>query len=255
MRVKPARKPAVYSSHQSRDATPARLTGTRARKARDITTATAWALHGPGRVLERNAGLHVREAVADALYARLGHLPLGWHEEHHSGDVQQRVQQASQALASFTESQLTYLQNAVNVLGPLVALFLVLSSITGGVALFGAAHRGIAAARGVRHRAPRSASTRRSGGAGDLFSAGLTWSLVGLYAWDAQRAIAGGAPLLLGGVLMVYQYANQAGGVIASTAANLQNFSRYKVDFASADPIFEATDRNCGRRDRPRTGG
>jgi len=50
--------------------------------------------------------------------------------------VQQRAQQASQALASFTENQFVYLQNLVNVLGPLVALFLV-STLTGGIAAAG----------------------------------------------------------------------------------------------------------------------
>jgi ABC-type bacteriocin/lantibiotic exporter with double-glycine peptidase domain len=42
---------------------------------------------------------------------------------------------------------------------------------------------------------------------------------------------------------MVYQYAQQAGGVIGSMAANLQNFSRFKVDYASADPIWRASER------------
>src|SRR3954462_9783176 len=31
----------------------------------------SWALHGPGRVLERRVGMRVRQSLADALYARL----------------------------------------------------------------------------------------------------------------------------------------------------------------------------------------
>ena len=259
-----------------------------------LVYATAWALHGPGRVLERNVGLHVREAVADTLYARLAQLPLGWHEKHHSGDVQQRAQQASQALASFTENQFMYLQNLVNVLGPLIALLLV-SAPTGAVAFVGfvavacvivrfdrrlmrlatdinrlerryqvrvldflgnistllslrlqAVSRRIVASRLRDVFVPARAAIRLNEAkwcAVDLLTVGLTWTLVAIYAWHAKRATAAGTPLLLGGVFMVYQYANQAGGVIGSMAANLQNFSRYKVDFASADPIFEATDR------------
>jgi ABC-type multidrug transport system fused ATPase/permease subunit len=45
----------------------------------------AWALHGPGRILERNVGVKVREAVADRLYARIAAAPLVWHDSHHSG--------------------------------------------------------------------------------------------------------------------------------------------------------------------------
>src|SRR3954470_6382257 len=82
----------------------------------------AWSMHGPGRVLERNVGLRVRQAVGDALYAKLASLPLAWHEAHHSADMQQRAKKASEALADFTESQFLYLQNIVNVIGPLVAL-------------------------------------------------------------------------------------------------------------------------------------
>ena len=96
----------------------------------------AWSMHGPGRIIERNVGLRVREAVADALYAKLASLPLGWHEAHHSADMQQRAQQASSALADFTQSQFLYLQNFVNVIGPLVALSL-MSAWTGALAFAG----------------------------------------------------------------------------------------------------------------------
>ncbi|HEY3583975.1 MAG TPA: ABC transporter transmembrane domain-containing protein, partial [Casimicrobiaceae bacterium] len=96
----------------------------------------AWTMHGPGRIIERNVGLRVRAAVSDALYAKLASLPLAWHETHHSADMQQRAQQASGALADFTQSQFLYLQNFVNVVGPLVALSL-MSTWTGGMAVLG----------------------------------------------------------------------------------------------------------------------
>ncbi|MEO6746160.1 MAG: ABC transporter ATP-binding protein, partial [Caldimonas sp.] len=44
----------------------------------------AWLLHGPGRVLERNVGVRVRQGVSDALYAKLTRAPLAWHERQHS---------------------------------------------------------------------------------------------------------------------------------------------------------------------------
>lgn len=66
--------------------------------------AAAWALHGPGRVLERSVGVRVRRSVSDALYGKLMRAPLAWHDRHHSGEVQHRVGQASQALFDFAQN-------------------------------------------------------------------------------------------------------------------------------------------------------
>jgi ABC-type multidrug transport system fused ATPase/permease subunit len=49
--------------------------------------------------------------------------------------------------------------------------------------------------------------------------------------------------VLLGDVFMVYQYGTQAHGVILSLAVNYQNFARMQTDYASADPIWAATER------------
>ncbi|NVM91550.1 ABC-type multidrug transport system fused ATPase/permease subunit [Variovorax sp. SG517] len=96
----------------------------------------AWALHGPGRILERNVGVKVREALADQLYARIAAAPLAWHEGHHSGELQHRVHQASRALSDFAQNQFIWLTNVVNFVGPLVALAL-LSRTSGMTALAG----------------------------------------------------------------------------------------------------------------------
>ncbi len=82
----------------------------------------AWMLHGPGRVLERRVGLRVRESLSDELYGRLTAAPLGWHERHHSNDMQQRVRQSTNALYEFSANQFIYLQSFVGLVGPLVAL-------------------------------------------------------------------------------------------------------------------------------------
>ena len=73
----------------------------------------------------------------------------------------------------------------------------------------------------------------------DLLSLGLSWTLVVVYAW---RANAGGI-LVVGSVIMVYQYTQQAGGVIGSLASNLQGFARMRTDFASAAPVWAAPQR------------
>ncbi|WP_354678787.1 ABC transporter ATP-binding protein [Cupriavidus plantarum] len=96
----------------------------------------SWLLHGPGRVLERNVGVRVRERLADQLYARIASAPLAWRDGHHSGELQHRVVQSSRALSDFAQNQFGYLQSAFNFVGPIVALAL-LSRTSGAIAVTG----------------------------------------------------------------------------------------------------------------------
>jgi ABC-type multidrug transport system fused ATPase/permease subunit len=89
-----------------------------------LVQASSWLLHGPGRLLERNVAMQVRRRMSTLLVERLCSLPLSWHESHHSAAIAHRVQQSTQALCGFTESQYVYLDSAVRVVGPLVALAL-----------------------------------------------------------------------------------------------------------------------------------
>ncbi|MCY7315284.1 MAG: ABC transporter ATP-binding protein/permease, partial [Rubrivivax sp.] len=95
-----------------------------------------WLLHGPARVLERRVALRVRRSAAGLLYARLAQAPLAWHEQQHSGELQQRVAQASSALQGFTQTQFIYFSSVIQIVGPLVALWW-LSTLTGALALAG----------------------------------------------------------------------------------------------------------------------
>ena len=83
----------------------------------------SWLVHGPGRILERRTALLIRQRMSALLIERLFALPLSWHESRHSGATAHRVQQSTRALSDFAESQYIYLQSAVSLLGPLVALF------------------------------------------------------------------------------------------------------------------------------------
>ena len=96
----------------------------------------SWLLHGPGRVLERNVGVRVRERLADQLYGRIAAAPLAWRDGRHSGELQHRVVQASRALSDFAQNQFGYLQSAFNFVGPIVALAL-LSRTSGAIAVTG----------------------------------------------------------------------------------------------------------------------
>ena len=256
-----------------------------------IVCAASWAIHGPARVLERFVAISIRERFADTLYAKVTSLPLDWHEKHHSGDTIERVQKSGNALFSFAQNQFVYLQNAVSLIGPIAAIF-VLSVPTGVVAMLAylfiavvlirfdrvmlqlnrehnRAHaryaarlvdclgniatvltlrlqeptRRLVAARLTASFAPLRGSIVLNEGKWcviDLLNNGIRCGLVVLYAWLALRH---GDALLLGSAVMVYQYAQQAGGVVGNMAGNYQDFVNYQIDLAGIDEIAAASAR------------
>ncbi|MBL8445919.1 MAG: ABC transporter ATP-binding protein, partial [Zoogloeaceae bacterium] len=256
-------------------------------------TVASWALHGPGRILERNVALKVRERLSGLLVARLFAAPLAWHQRHHSGETLHRVQQSTGALYDFAQNQFIYLQNAVRLVGPVIALWLI-SPVVGMVAvvgygvlggiilLFDRRMMGLAVAENHASRRYGAAlvdalgnvfsitALRRGKGVAalvaerlaasfeplrrnivlneakwatvDLLSSLLWCVLVGLYAWlessAATAAMAGG--VALGKVFMVYEYSQQAGGVITAIASHFQSLARQQADYAAALPVLGA---------------
>lgn len=99
-------------------------------------TAMSWLLHGPGRILERNVALRLRQRLATQLVERALSQPLSWHEAHHSGATAHRVQQSTHALSGFAQTQFIYLSSFVRLVGPLAALFWIDVAV-GGAALGG----------------------------------------------------------------------------------------------------------------------
>ncbi|BAV97984.1 ATP-binding cassette domain-containing protein [Lysobacter enzymogenes] len=99
-------------------------------------TIVSWLIHGPGRILERNVALAVRQRVATALTQRLLAFPLSWHDRNHSVASAHRVHQSSSSLGTFAESQFIYLRSAVRLVGPIGAL-IAIHPLVGGLASFG----------------------------------------------------------------------------------------------------------------------
>jgi ABC-type multidrug transport system fused ATPase/permease subunit len=77
----------------------------------------------------------------------------------------------------------------------------------------------------------------------DLMGLALTWGLVVVYVWQAR---APGQAVMLGAVFMIYQYAQQAAGVVTSVAANFSFFARMHTDYSSAEPIWQAPSGDAG---------
>lgn len=265
-------------------------------------TLLSWVLHGPGRVLERNVALTVRGRVSSHLVERLLRLPLPWHEAHHSGATAHRVSQSSRALSDFAQTQFVYLQSAVRLVGPVVALWLIepwvgatamlglmaiSASITGfDRAMIRLAHaendaerqysatlidtmsnitsvfalrqaRGVIALIGQRLQNIYTPLKRTiivneaKWCTVDVLAQGLSCSLLALYVWLMARGVSAQVPLEastspsstlpLGNIYMVWEYALQAGGVIAAVASHFQTFARQQADYASAAPIEQAS--------------
>ncbi|HEU4625301.1 MAG TPA: ABC transporter ATP-binding protein [Steroidobacteraceae bacterium] len=252
----------------------------------------SWMLHGPGRILERNVSLLVRRRISNSLVERLLGLPLSWHESHHSAATAHRIQQSSHALTGFAQSQYVYLNSAVRLVGPVVALWCIepivgMTAIAGfavicaSVTFFDRAMMRLARqendaerqynaalvdtlgntttlfalrqTRGVTELLERRllavfAPLRRSillnewkWCTVDLATRALSCGLVALFAWRVARDGHGASQaLLLGSLYMVWEYAVQSGGVVASVAQHFQTFARQNADYASADAIRDA---------------
>jgi ATP-binding cassette, subfamily B, bacterial len=68
-----------------------------------------WMFHGPARVMERQLAFNVSRNFLDALYHKILHLPVKWHQEHHSGSTISRLQKAYGALRDFFQQGFVYL--------------------------------------------------------------------------------------------------------------------------------------------------
>jgi ABC-type bacteriocin/lantibiotic exporter with double-glycine peptidase domain len=229
--------------------------------------------------------------MSTLLIGRLFELPLSWHESHHSGATAHRVQQSTAALSGFAQSQFIYLNSAVRLLGPLIALWWV-QPLVGLAAVFGFAlivssvvgfDRAMLRLANEENEAERRYSATlvdTLGNTGtvyalrqaravavrlerrllaifvplrraillnevkwctvDLATRVLNCCLVALFVWLATRGTSTGVvgkPLLLGSLYMVWEYTQQAAGVIASIASHFQTFARQHADYASADVI------------------
>jgi ATP-binding cassette, subfamily B, bacterial len=68
-----------------------------------------WMFHGPARVMERQLAFNVGRNFLDVLYHKVLHLPVKWHQEHHSGSTISRLRKAYEALRDFFQNGFVYL--------------------------------------------------------------------------------------------------------------------------------------------------
>lgn len=72
-------------------------------------TLLEWAFHGPARIMERKLAFDMSKNFLDELYHQSLHLPVRWHQDHHSGATINRIRKAYEALKDFFENGFMFL--------------------------------------------------------------------------------------------------------------------------------------------------
>jgi ATP-binding cassette subfamily B protein len=68
-----------------------------------------WAFHGPARILERKLAFNLSRNFLQELYHQTLHLPVKWHQDHHSGSTINRIRKAYDALKEFFQNGFMYM--------------------------------------------------------------------------------------------------------------------------------------------------
>ncbi len=68
-----------------------------------------WAFHGPARIMERELGFNLSRNFLQEMYHKALHLPVKWHQDHHSGATINRIRKAYEALKEFFQDGFMYL--------------------------------------------------------------------------------------------------------------------------------------------------
>ena len=63
-----------------------------------------WAFHGPARIMERELAFNLSRNFLDEMYHQALHLPVRWHQDHHSGATINRIRKAYEALKDFFQN-------------------------------------------------------------------------------------------------------------------------------------------------------
>lgn len=67
-----------------------------------------WCFHGPARVMERSLSFNISRNFLQEKYHEVLHLPVKWHQDHHSGSTINRVRKAYESLREFFDHGFMY---------------------------------------------------------------------------------------------------------------------------------------------------
>ena len=81
-----------------------------------------WAFHGPSRMLENDNAFTARARYKTSFLGGVLVLPLEWHNEHHSGDTNDKLEKGSAGLFGFAESAF----RVVGIINSMIVSFIIL---------------------------------------------------------------------------------------------------------------------------------
>lgn len=70
-----------------------------------------WSFHGPARIIERELAFNMSRNFLQELYHKSLHLPVKWHQDHHSGATINRIRKAYEALKAFFQDGFMYMHS------------------------------------------------------------------------------------------------------------------------------------------------
>ncbi len=89
-----------------------------------------WLFHGSARIRERDISFFIVKNWRETLFHIVAHLPLKWHQDHHSGSTISKINKSSTALFGFSDSGFQYVETIVKFLLATVAIIWILPSAT-----------------------------------------------------------------------------------------------------------------------------
>jgi ATP-binding cassette subfamily B protein len=93
-----------------------------------------WSLHGPARIMERNLAFNLSRNFLMERYHQALHLPVKWHQDHHSGATINRIRKAYEALQEFFDKGFMYIHALAKLVFSVIAM-LYFSPVFGGIGI------------------------------------------------------------------------------------------------------------------------
>lgn len=93
-----------------------------------------WFFHGPARVRERKLAFNLSRNFMMELYDQALHLPVKWHQDHHSGVIISRIRKAYEALKDFFQNGFMYIHALAKFVMSFVAM-IYFTPLFGGIGL------------------------------------------------------------------------------------------------------------------------
>lgn len=70
-----------------------------------------WLFFGPARIMERHLAFKISRNYMEEIYHKVLHLPISWHQDHHTGSTINRVRKAYEAIKDFFQNGFIYLHS------------------------------------------------------------------------------------------------------------------------------------------------